>query len=78
MARKRKSVARRALILAFAAGALTGAAGTLTLRRRRQESDFAAGDVAGQLDDGTAPSLGGRIDASPQGSPVSLPAVPRS
>ncbi|WP_430503083.1 hypothetical protein ACQRWP_16285 [Micromonospora trifolii] len=78
MARKRKSTTRRALILAFAAGALTGAAGTLTLRRHRQEVDFAAGDVAGQLDDGTAPPLGGRIGASPQGSPVNLSAVPRS
>ncbi|NYH41963.1 hypothetical protein HNR22_001690 [Micromonospora jinlongensis] len=78
MARKRKPTARRALILAFAAGALTGAAGTLTLRRHRQEGDFATGDVTGQLDDVATPSLGGRIEASPQGTPVRSPAAPRS
>ncbi len=68
MARRRKSTARRALILAFAAGALTGTAGTLTLRRRRQEDGFAAGDVAAQLGGGSAPSLGGRIDGPQQTS----------
>ncbi|MFE9193045.1 hypothetical protein ACFYL6_25925 [Micromonospora sp. NPDC007208] len=77
MARKRKSTARRALILAFAAGALTGAAGTLTLRRRGQDGAFPT-DVVGQLDADLTPPLGGRIDASPQGPPVSLPAPPRN
>ncbi|MCO1596198.1 hypothetical protein M8C17_13595 [Micromonospora sp. RHAY321] len=74
MARKRKSTARQALFLAFAAGAVAGAASMLTLRRGRQDGGFPAGDVAGQLDDGFAPSLGGSIDASPQG-PVSTPAA---
>lgn len=74
MARKRKSTARQALILAFTAGAVTGAASILTLRRRRQDGDFPAGDIAGQLDDGLAPSLGGRIDASPQ-RPMNMPAT---
>ncbi|MBM0202483.1 hypothetical protein JNW90_04640 [Micromonospora sp. STR1s_5] len=74
MARKRKSTARQALILAFAAGTLTGAAGMLTLRRARQDGDFTRGDVAGQLDESIAPPLGGRFDASPQG-PVSTPAA---
>ncbi|MET7707486.1 hypothetical protein [Micromonospora sp. NPDC005413] len=74
MARKSKSTARQALILAFAAGTLTGAAGMLTLRRSRQDGDLPTGDVAGQLDESVAPSLGGRFDASPQG-PVSTPAA---
>nr|WP_146218439.1 hypothetical protein [Micromonospora acroterricola] len=74
MARKRKSTARQALILAFTAGAVTGAASMLTLRRRHQDADFPVGDVEGQLDDGLTPSLGGRIDASPQG-PMSMPAA---
>lgn len=68
MARKRKSTARQALILAFAAGTLTGAAGMLTLRRARQEGDLPRGVDAGQLDESIAPPLGGRFDASPQGS----------
>ncbi|MEU4472622.1 hypothetical protein [Micromonospora sp. NPDC023888] len=74
MARKRKSTARQALILAFAAGAVAGAAGTLTLRRGRHDGGFSTGDAAGQLDESAAPRLGGRIDASPQG-PVSMPAA---
>ncbi|MHA4947998.1 hypothetical protein ACX27O_11780 [Micromonospora sp. SD19] len=74
MARKKKSTARQALILAFAAGTVAGAAGMLTLRRARQDGDFARGDVAGQLDESIAPPLGGRFDASPQG-PVSARAA---
>lgn len=77
MARKKKSTARQALILAFTAGTLTGAAGMLTLRRARQDRDFARGDVAGQLGESIAPPLGGRFDASPQG-PVSAPAAQHS
>ena len=77
MARKRKSTARQALILAFAAGAATGAvtgvAGTFSLRRR-QDGGFPTGDAARQLDEGLDPSLGGRIDAPSQG-PVSIPAA---
>ncbi|MET8123324.1 hypothetical protein [Micromonospora sp. NPDC005189] len=74
MARTRKSTARRALILAFAAGTLTGAAGMLTLRRSWQDGGLPRGDVAGQLDESAALSLDGRFDASPQG-PVSMPAA---
>ncbi len=36
MARKKNQSLRQAWILAFGAGALTGAAGALTLRRRRR------------------------------------------
>ncbi|WP_406070557.1 hypothetical protein [Micromonospora sp. NBC_01638] len=74
MARKWKSSARQALILAFAAGAVTGAAGTLTLRRRRQDGGFPTGDIASQFDERIAPTLGGRIDA-PSHGPVSRPAA---
>ncbi|MEV4721790.1 hypothetical protein AB0J94_31770 [Micromonospora noduli] len=74
MARKRKSIARQTLILAFAAGAMTGAASMLTLRGRRQDGDFRAADVTSQLDDALAPSLDRRIDASAQG-PKSMPAA---
>lgn len=65
MRRKRKSIARQTLILAFAAGAVTGAASMLTLRIRRQDGDFPAADVAGQLDNSRAPMTGERIDAPP-------------
>ncbi|MGN9813480.1 hypothetical protein ACTMSW_29545 [Micromonospora sp. BQ11] len=44
----------------------------LKLRRRRQDGGFPAGGVAGQPDEGPAPSLSGRIDASPQ-EPASMP-----
>lgn len=74
MARKRRSTARQALILAFAAGTLTGAAGMLTLRRSRQDRGLPQGDVGGQLDESAASSLDGRFDASPQ-RPVSMPAA---
>ncbi|MEU4399411.1 hypothetical protein [Micromonospora orduensis] len=74
MARKRRSTGRRALVLAFAAGTLTGAAGMLTLRRSRQDGYLPSGADAGQLDESVAPPLGGRFDASPQG-PVSTPAA---
>ncbi|MEW1587580.1 hypothetical protein AB0283_19340 [Micromonospora vinacea] len=74
MARKTKSTARQALILAFAAGTLTGAAGMLTLRRARQDGDFSRGADAAQLDESIAPPLGGRFDASPQ-APVSARAA---
>lgn len=73
MARKRKSTARQALILAFAAGAVTGAAGTFRLRRR-QAGGFPTGEVAGKFDEGLDPSLAGRIDAPPRGA-VSMPAA---
>ncbi len=36
MARRKNQSVRQSLILAFGAGALTGAAGALTLRRRRR------------------------------------------
>ncbi|WCN79451.1 hypothetical protein [Micromonospora sp. LH3U1] len=74
MARKRKSSGRQQLILAFAAGAVIGAAGTLTLRRRRQDGGFPTGDVASEFDEGIAPTLGGRIDA-PSHGPVIRPAA---
>ncbi|MEH0934504.1 hypothetical protein [Micromonospora psammae] len=64
MTRKRNSTARQALILAFAAGALTGAAGTLALRRRQQGS----GLPAGHLDETFIPSLSGRSDGRSPGS----------
>lgn len=74
MARKRRFITRQALVLAFAAGALTGAASALTMRRRRQDGDFPAGDVAGQLGESAVPLLGERFDGSPQNS-ISTPAI---
>ncbi|SCL15392.1 hypothetical protein [Micromonospora inyonensis] len=81
MARRRNSAVRQALILAFAAGALSGVASTLTLRRRRvggiRSEDVHGplmGDVAGPLGETTVPPLGGRIDAPPQGA-VGIPAT---
>ncbi|MEV0329367.1 hypothetical protein AB0H63_23405 [Micromonospora echinospora] len=74
MARRRNSAVRQALILAFAAGALSGAVSTLTLRRRadgiRSEDVHGSlvGDVAGPLGETTVPPLGGRFDASLPGS----------
>ncbi|MFI6243035.1 hypothetical protein ACIBEF_24480 [Micromonospora sp. NPDC050795] len=72
MAQKRKPIARQTLVLAFAVGAVTGAASMLTLRGRRQDGGFPPADVAGQLDDGLAPMTGGRIDA-PAHKPESAP-----
>ncbi len=74
MARKRNSATRQALILAFAAGALTGSVGALTLRRRRQEGGFPAGGVAGHLTETPVPSLGGCFDGPSQGE-MSMPAA---
>lgn len=74
MARKRRPTARRALILAFAAGTLTGAAGMLTLRRSRQDGYLPRGADGGQIDESVAAPLGGRFDASPQG-PAGMPAA---
>ncbi|MET8528560.1 hypothetical protein [Micromonospora sp. NPDC005172] len=76
MARKRKSITRQTLILAFAAGAVTGAASMLTLRSRRQDGDFPAADVAGQLDNSSASMAGVRIDAPPH-RPQSVPTAQR-
>ncbi|WP_200215463.1 hypothetical protein [Micromonospora coerulea] len=75
MARKSTSNIRQALILAFGLGALTGAAGALTLHRR-QAGDIPAGDAASQLGDTALPSPGGRFDEPSQGS-VKTPAVQR-
>ncbi|MCX4471612.1 hypothetical protein OOK41_15100 [Micromonospora sp. NBC_01655] len=86
MTRKRTSTVRQALILAFAAGALTGAASTLTLRRCRHDSGIPAEDargplmasgVGGPLGETTLPSLEARFDAPPQGS-VNVPAAERA
>ncbi|MFC6022864.1 hypothetical protein ACFP2T_42760 [Plantactinospora solaniradicis] len=77
MVRKRKSAARQTLILAFAAGALTAAAGTLTLRRRRQDGGLPTDADAGQLDGNPVPSLEGRIDGLPQ-NPISTPTAQHS
>lgn len=74
MVRKRKFAARQPLILAFAAGALTAAAGTLTLRRRRQAGALPTDAEAGQLDDSPVPSLAARIDGPAQ-NPISMPTV---
>jgi hypothetical protein len=74
MARKRNSAARQALILAFAAGALTGSAGVLTLRRRRQEGGFPAADAVGHLTETPVSSPGGRVDGPSQGL-VGMPAA---
>ncbi|MFI6262960.1 hypothetical protein [Micromonospora sp. NPDC051006] len=68
MARKSTSSIRQALVLAFAVGALTGAAGALMLRRHRQGSDIPAGDAAGHLSDTAFPSPVERSDGFSQGS----------
>ena len=68
MARRRNSSIRQALILAFGVGALAGAAGTLTLRRRSQGGDIPTADVADHLGDTAFPSLGARLDEPSQGS----------
>ncbi|MBQ0906545.1 hypothetical protein [Micromonospora sp. U21] len=60
-------------MLAFAAGALTGAAGMLTLRRRWQEADTPTDEAGAQLGQ-SAPPLGGRYD-SPSQKSVSTPAA---
>ncbi|MEH1164018.1 hypothetical protein V6V47_01375 [Micromonospora sp. CPCC 205539] len=73
MKRKRNSTARQALALAFAAGAMFGAAGTLTLRRRQSEVDL-PGEVAGHLDAAPVPPLGGRLGGSSP-APVREPAA---
>jgi hypothetical protein len=64
------------LILAFGVGALTGAAGALTLRRRKQVGEMPTGDVAGHLGDTALPPPGGRPD-EPSPVPVKTPAVQR-
>jgi hypothetical protein len=74
MARKKGLPPRQALIVAFAAGALTGAAGTLALRRRRPDEGISEGDVAAWLDESVSPSLGGRLDA-PSQEPAGAPAA---
>lgn len=61
MARKRHPNMRRALLLAFAAGTLAGAAGMRTLQRR-QDDDLRA-EVAGGLGETTFPPFNGRLDA---------------
>lgn len=86
MARKGNFVARQALALAFAAGALTGAVSTLALRRRRHDGSmppegvggpFMGGDVAGPLGESRVPPLGGRFDA-PSHASVSMSAAKQS
>jgi hypothetical protein len=62
MARKRHANMRQALLLAFAAGALTGAAGTTMLRRRQQEDDIRAAATVGRSGETDLPSLGGRLE----------------
>ncbi|RLP86445.1 hypothetical protein EAD98_28760 [Micromonospora sp. CV4] len=73
MASSRRATRRPALMLAFAAGALTGAAGMLTLRRRWQEADISA-DAAGAAAGKSSPPLGGRYD-NPTQKTVSTPAT---
>jgi hypothetical protein len=82
MARRKSPAVRQALILAFAAGALSGVASTLALRRRRRADGILPedvhgplmGGVAGPLGETTVSPLGGRIDVPPQG-PVGMPAA---
>lgn len=74
MARRRNSAARQALILAFAAGAVTGAASTLALRRRRQEPGMLTGDLGGHLGEPAFPPLDSGFDGPSPGS-MSMPAT---
>ncbi|WP_433342821.1 hypothetical protein [Micromonospora sp. CA-111912] len=83
MARKTKSTARQALVLAFAAGAVTGAASMLTLRRRRHDAgmpgqdvhgSLRGDDVAGPLGESAVPPVSARLDAPAHG-PVSMSAA---
>ncbi|MDO3683254.1 hypothetical protein [Micromonospora sp. C28ISP2-4] len=82
MARKRSSVGRRALALAFSAGAVTGAVSMLTLRRRGGDAGTFEEDVrgpfrehvVGPLGEAVAPPLGGKINA-PSGSSSSMAAA---
>ncbi|MEU4788819.1 hypothetical protein AB0F95_03820 [Micromonospora tulbaghiae] len=82
MARKRSSVGRQALVLAFSAGAVTGAVSMLTLRRRGGDAGTFGEDVrgplgehvVGPLGEAAAPPLGGKINA-PSGSSASMPAA---
>jgi hypothetical protein len=55
------------LILAFGVGALTGATGALTLRRRRHADAIQAADVA-DLENTALPPLGWRSDEPSPGS----------
>lgn len=77
MARRRNSSVRQALILAFGAGALAGAAGTLTLRLRRQGGDIPTADAVGHLGDTAFPSPVGRSDGPSPGA-VTAPALQQS
>ncbi len=63
---------RQALVLAFAAGALTGVAGSLTLRRRWQGAGLSADAAGAQLDQSIFPPLGGPFDG-PSPDSVSMP-----
>ena len=83
MARKKSSVGRQALVLAFSAGALSGAESMLALRRRRGGDAGTFGEdvrgplvenVVGPLGEAAAPPLGGKINA-PSGSSGSMPAT---
>lgn len=74
MRRRSNSSIRQALILAFGVGALTGATGALTLRRRRHADDIPAADVASHLADTALPPLSRRSDEPSPGS-VKTPAV---
>ncbi|MEV0425463.1 hypothetical protein [Micromonospora sp. NPDC050495] len=65
MARKRHPNMRQALLLAFAAGTLAGAAGAMTLRRRQQHEDGWAG-AGGRLDENSLPPFNGRLDGPAQ------------
>ncbi|MFF3867719.1 hypothetical protein [Micromonospora sp. NPDC001898] len=76
MARKTKSAAQQALVLAFAAGAVTGAASMLTLRRRRHDTgmhgevvhgSLSGDDVAGPLGETAVPPVSARLDAPAHG-----------
>ncbi|KKJ93730.1 hypothetical protein [Micromonospora sp. HK10] len=65
MARKKHPHLRQALLLAFAAGTLTGAAGAMALRRRPQDGDGWAG-AGGRLDENSFPPFNGRMDGPAQ------------
>ncbi|MEV4481754.1 hypothetical protein [Micromonospora coxensis] len=82
MARKRGFVGRQALVLAFSAGAVTGAVSMLTLRRRGGDAGTFGKDVRGSLGEhvvgplgeAASPPFGGKTIA-PSGSSGSMPAA---
>ncbi|MGN9809414.1 hypothetical protein ACTMSW_08655 [Micromonospora sp. BQ11] len=77
MTRKKSSISPQALILAFAAGALAGSAGALTLRRRQQaeEAGLLGGDPTRRPAETPVPPTSGGSDGPPQGSMRRMPSA---